>query len=324
MKGLRALLIVLVLVAVTGGIVFYLQPIWISDQVIRMHLRVQHVESKYIDVGGYKIHYFEALPPARLRVKDDGVPLVLIHGLGSRGEDWSALIPTFADHGFHVYAPDLLGYGRSSKPDVDYSISLEEKMVADFMRAAHIDEANVTGWSMGGWVALKLTYDHPELVKRLVLYDAAGVYFPPTFDATLFTPTDSPGVARLTAMLSPHPKPMPAFVSNAALRRLQENAWVIRRSVSAMEAGKDLMDFRLHKINRPTLIVWGGEDTLIPPSAGETLHQKIDGSSMLIVEGCGHLAPAECSRPVLAGTLKFLEAHPPLSGWEARVPGTPQ
>ena len=308
----RWLLGLVVMLGLAGGITFYLKPLWVSDQMIRMHLRVQNVQSEYVDVDGYKIHYFEAVPPARLRVLGDGPPLVLVHGLGSRGEDWSGLIPTLAAHGFHVYAPDLLGYGRSSKPDVDYSIGLEEKTVVDFMNAVHLDRADVGGWSMGGWVALKLTLDHPERVKRLVVYDSAGIYFPPTFDAGLFTPTDSVGVARLTAMLTPHPKPLPGFVTHAAVRKLQENGWVIQRSVRAMEGGKDLLDFRLQRIDRPTLLVWGSEDKLIPPTVGETMHRKIAGSSMLMVEGCGHLAPGECAKPVLEGTLKFLQAYPPL------------
>jgi pimeloyl-ACP methyl ester carboxylesterase len=321
MRAVLRVVLVVLLVTLAGGLTFYLEPLWVSDQIIRIHLRGQNVQSEYVDVDGYKIHYFEAVPPARLRVLGDGYPILLIHGLGSRGEDWSGLIPSLADAGFHVYAPDLLGYGRSSKPNVDYSIRTEEKTMVDFMKAVHVNRADVGGWSMGGWIALKLTVDHPDLVGRLAVYDSAGIYFPPTFNETLFTPTDSPGVARLSAMLTPHPKPLPAFASRAAVRRLQANAWVIDRSVESMEAGKDLLDFRLSQIRKPTLIVWGGEDKLIPPSVGETMHQQIPGSSLLIVEGCGHLAPSECTKPVLAGTLRFLEAHPPLRGGEETVFG---
>jgi len=304
----RGLLAVLLLAAVVGGLTFYLQPLWVADRMIGLHLRAQNVRSKYIDVDGYKIHYFEALPPARLRAMGDGMPLVLIHGLGSRGEDWSSMIPSLAAAGFHVYVPDLLGYGRSSQPDVDYSISLEEKTVVDFLKAVDVDKADVGGWSMGGWVALKLTLDHPELVNRLVVYDSAGTYFPPTFDATLFTPTDATGLRKLSAMLSPHPKEIPAFATRSVVRRLQRNGWVIQRSLTAMEAGRDLLDFRLKDVSHPTLVVWGGEDKLIPLSVGESMHRAIPGSEMLVVEGCGHLAPSECWKPVVAGTLKFLQA----------------
>ena len=322
MKKLVLILLMLgAATAVVGGLTFYREPLWVNDQIIRLHLRGQNVQSEYVDVDGYKIHYFEAVPPARLRVMGDGPPLVLIHGLGSRAEDWSGMIPTLADAGFHVYAPDLPGYGRSSKPDVDYSISLQEEAVAGFMKAVHLQMADIGGWSMGGWVALKLTLDHPELVKRVVVYDSVGIYFPPTFDASFFTPRDAAGVARLAATLSPHPKPLARFVSDAAVRRLHENGWVIERSVYQMETGKDLLDFRLQQIERPVLIVWGSEDRLIPLSVGEQMHRLIPESSMLIVQGCGHLAPGECSQPVLKGTVKFLRAYPKLRNWEQTLPG---
>ena len=317
-----ALVTLALLATASAALVFYLNPLWVADLTTRLHLRQQHVLSEYVAVDGYRIHYFEAFPP-RLHGQylAPDYPLLLIHGLGSRGEDWSGMIPTLAARGFHVYALDLLGYGRSSRPDVDYSIALQEKTVADFLEAIHIDRADVAGWSMGGWVALKLAADHPTLVHRLVLYDSAGVYFPPTFDASLFTPADSAGLTHLTAMLSPHPKPLPAFVQRAAIRKLRANAWIIDRSVASMTAGRDLLDFHLHKITAPTLIVWGAQDTLIPPSVAQIMHHAIPNSSLLLVDGCGHLAPSECSRPVLRSTVRFLRATPPLTPSEQTLPG---
>jgi pimeloyl-ACP methyl ester carboxylesterase len=308
----------LLLAVVAMGATFYFQPLWVNDQVIRYHMWRQHVESRYVDVDGYKVHYFEATPPASA----PEVPLVLIHGLGSRGEDWSPMMPTLAAAGFHVYVPDLLGFGRSPQPDVDYSISLQEKTVLDFMNTMHIQHADVGGWSMGGWVALKLTLDHPDRVDRLVVYDSVGIYFPPTFDASLFIPADAAGMAQLTGRLTPAPKPLPAFVLRAAIARLHRNGWVIERSVASMEAGRDLLDFRLHEIEKPVLIVWGGLDYLIPVSVGEALHRGIADSSLLIVDGCGHLAPGECAKPVLKGTIDFLKAEPPPKGVETKVDGT--
>lgn len=174
---------------------------------------------------------------------------------------------------------------------------------------------------MGGWIALKLAVNRPWLVDRLMVFDSAGVYFPSTFDATLFTPTDSTGLSHLIARLTPQPKPLPGFASRAAIKHLQENAWVVKRSMHQMESGRDLMDFRLADIHQPTLVVWGKLDRLIPLAAGEQIHHKIAGSSMLIVEGCGHLTPSECWRPVLHGMIDFLTADPPLAGVEKTVAG---
>lgn len=313
--ALRLLAVIAVLL-LTAGLVFYFNPLWVVDQQTRLRLWREGVKSDYVDAGGYRLHYFEAKP------KDgEGTPLLLIHGLGARGEDWRAMIPAMAARGFHVYAPDLPGYGRSSRPaDADYSIAMEEAAVVSFMQAVHLAHADVGGWSMGGWVAMKLTFDHPELVNRLVVYDSAGVYFPAAFGADLFVPSDAPGVAKLMAILSPHPQPMPDFVVRNVLRKLGSNGWVIQRSMVAMVSGRDLMDFRLHDIYQPTLVVWGAEDELIPLEVGRKIHEGIPDSALNIVEGCGHLAPLECSQPVVEATVAFLKAQPPMQGGEKTFP----
>jgi pimeloyl-ACP methyl ester carboxylesterase len=310
MKFALRVVALLVVVLVAAGLIFYRYPLWVADQQIRFHLWREGVKSEYVEAGGYRLHYFEASPGNGA----GGTPLVLVHGLGARGEDWSAMIPALAAHGFHVYVPDLLGYGRSPKPDVDYSISLEEQTVVQFMQAMHVARADIGGWSMGGWIVMKLALDHPEMVDRLVIYDSAGVYFPATWEPELFTPADVVGVKKLIAMLTPKPRPLPNFAAEAALRKLERNAWVIRRSMTAMTNGRDLLDFRLYQVSQPMLIVWGAQDELIPLSAGEAIHKSVPQSVLNIVEGCGHLAPVECARPVIEGTVEFLKAEPPMRG----------
>jgi pimeloyl-ACP methyl ester carboxylesterase len=294
---------------------FYLHPIWFNDQHTRFSLWRHGVKSSYIEAGGHRVHYFEAEATS-----GPGIPIVLIHGLGSRGEDWSALIPLFAANGFHVYVPDLLGYGRTDHPDIDYSISSEEKHIADFMSAVKVPQADIVGWSMGGWVAAKLALDHPELVNRLVLEDSAGIYFG-SFDTALFTPTDIPGLARLNAALQPDPPKIPEFAARDALRGLESNYWVVRRSVNSMTSGRDLLDFRLPALRKPTLIVWGGKDTLIPLSVGESMHHLIAGSSFVVAEPCGHLAPVQCASIVFPTTLNFLKSGQSPRSVEQTLPG---
>jgi pimeloyl-ACP methyl ester carboxylesterase len=126
---------------------------------------------------------------------------------------------------------------------------------------------------------------------------------------------------RLQTMLTPQPRPLPGFALRAAIGRLHSSGWVIQRSVASMEGGKDLLDFRISEIRKPALIVWGLQDKLIPISAGASLHRMIPDSSMLTVVGCGHLAPAECSKPILHQMVRFLKADPPIGGGEKTVDG---
>lgn len=164
LKIVGGVLLGLVVLAMLGWGLFYRYPLWFADQQIRWHLRRAGVRSEYVTVDGHRIHLFEARPPAGMRRR------LWCWCMGwARGEDWSAIIPALAEAGFHVYAPDLLGYGRSERPDVAYTISTEEKIVADFMQVEGVPRADVGGWSMVGWVSMKLALDHPAMVDRLAV-----------------------------------------------------------------------------------------------------------------------------------------------------------
>jgi pimeloyl-ACP methyl ester carboxylesterase len=316
MKSVLRVLAAVVLLVLAAGVIFYTNPLWVADQQLHWKLWREGVKSDYIEAGGYRFHYFEAKP-----AQGEGIPLVLVHGLGARGEDWGRMMPALAAHGFHIYAPDLPGYGRSSKPkDATYSIAMEEAAVVSFLQAMHLPHADVGGWSMGGWVAMKLALDHPEMVDRLVIYDSAGVYFPATFGSQLFVPTDTAGLDDLVKALSPLPRTMPGFVARDILRKMARNGWVVTRSVAAMADGRDLLDFRLHDMRPPTLIVWGSVDQLIPLEAGKRIHAAVPNSVLNVVEGCGHLAPSECYHPVVEATDSFLKAQPPMQGGEKTYP----
>jgi pimeloyl-ACP methyl ester carboxylesterase len=306
----------LLLLLVVAGAIFYRNPLWTIDQFTHFDLWRAGAKQGFVEVGGNRLHYYEA--PAAAGTA--GVPLVLVHGLGSRGEDWAKLIPGFSAAGFHVYAPDLLGYGRSDRPDVAYSIPLEEKTVVQFMQAMHVQKADVIGWSMGGWVAMSLALDHPEMVERLAIYDSAGTYFPAVIPAGLFTPKDVAGVQRLADVLEATPRHIPGFFAKDTLRKMGPNDWVIEQSLASMLSGRYLLDFRLHALKMPMLVMWGGADRLIPPASGADIHRAVPQSVYEVVEGCGHLGPGECFQPYLAGTIEFMKAEPPMAGGEKTFP----
>jgi abhydrolase domain-containing protein 6 len=299
------------IVVVVLALIVWLNPFLLIDAGVDVYLRTHGVEHHHVDVEGYSIQYLEAKAPAGSPEK----PLVLVHGLGARATDWTPLIPVLAAHGYHVYALDLLGYGNSPKPrDGDASLAVEERITAGFLQALHLDKPDVAGWSMGGWVAMKLALDYPERVRRLLLYDSAGLYFVIDFPHTLFTPVDPAGFDALMDRIEPdHPRmKMPAFVIPGMLRRFEKNRAIVDSSFHSMLTGREILDFRVHALKMPVLIVWGTEDKLTPLATGLRLHELVPQSVFVGLRGCGHLAAAECSKQVLPETLKFLNAEPPL------------
>jgi pimeloyl-ACP methyl ester carboxylesterase len=224
---------------------------------------------------------------------------VLVHGLGANAEYWRNLAPYLAHSGFRVYIPDLLGYGRSEQPaDFSYSVRDEAAVVVGFMDALGLKQVELGGWSMGGWIAVLVAAQHPERLSRLMLFDAAGLNDPPTFDTSLFTPSTVAQLNQLLALLSPQPQPIPAFVARDILRNFRLNGWVIQRSLSTMLTGQDVVDNLLPQLKMPVLLVWGTLDRVTPLDRGETMHRLIPQSELDVFPGCGHMAPIECSAAV--------------------------
>lgn len=300
----RLLLLTLVLVAV-GAALMRFEPIWSDRQLTHLGLFVARVQSNYVMTPEGRVHYYEAEP----RIEGGGIPLVLVHGLADRSESWAPMLKRLKKAGFHVYAPDLLGYGRSPQPgDSDYSIPTQEKLVTDFIQSLGLQKTDIGGWSMGGWITLKLALDHPELIDRVVVYDAAGITMK-VEDPKIFHPESEADVNTLFGKMEPG-LVLPHYVTSDLLKVLQQQQWVVDRGMNSMLAGKDVLDKDLPNLKEPLLIVWGKNDQLTPLSVGEGMHAMLPNSELDVLEGCGHLSPKTCSSRAASATADFLKANP--------------
>lgn len=110
----------------------------------------------------------------RYTVKGSGRPLVLIHGFGAAIGHWRNNIPVLAEAGYRVFALDLLGFGGSDKPQIDYSLDLWEELLHDFWTEQIQEPAVFVGNSIGALLSLMLLADHPKMAAGAVLINAAG------------------------------------------------------------------------------------------------------------------------------------------------------
>ncbi len=291
---------VLIALVAALGLTFWLRPLAVFRMFNHAQMYLIGARSNFTDVGGYLIHYY-ALGPA------DGPIVVLVHGLGGRSEDWEKLAPFLAKAGYRVYLPDLPGFGKSEKPeDFSYSVSDEAKIVTGFFDALGLKQVDLGGWSMGGWIVQIVAAQHPDRVRRLMLFDSAGLYVRPDWDTKLFTPVSAAELDKFDALLMPHPPQLPAFVVKDILRTSSEHSWIIRRAMDAMLTGRDTTDSVLPSLKMPVLIVWGEVDHITPLSEGQKMHQLIPQSHLEVIPGCGHLAPNECAGQIGPGVVSFL------------------
>lgn len=107
-------------------------------------------------------------------VMGSGQPLVLIHGFGASIGHWRKNIPVLADAGYQVFAIDLLGFGKSAKPDLAYSLDLWHDLLSDFW-TEHIQRPAVwVGNSIGGLLAMMMLAQRPQMAAGGVLLNCAG------------------------------------------------------------------------------------------------------------------------------------------------------
>jgi pimeloyl-ACP methyl ester carboxylesterase len=287
--------------AVIAGIGFWARPVSYFNETMYLRECLSGAESRTVQVAGYRVHYVAEGPA-------DGPPVVLVHGLGGNAEEWHNLAPYLVKAGFRVYLPDLIGFGRSEKPaNFSYAMHDEAEVVVGFLDALRLKQVDLGGISMGGWIVQLVAARHPERVRRLLLFDAAGIYEAPAWDTRLFTPTTPAALDQLDALLMPHPPRVPAFVARDILRVSKERAWIVQRAVATMLTGQDATDSLLPGLKMPVLIVWGAEDHITPLVQGEKIHRLVPQSELEVFPGCGHLAQMQCAAQIGPRVVEFVK-----------------
>ena len=215
--------------------------------------------------------------------------IVLIHGVNDQAGTWFTIAPKLA-RTRRVILPDLAGHGESEPKDGPLPIS----MLVDRLHAVIGNEQDLTlaGNSLGGWIAMLYTLQHPARVKQLVLEASGG----------LSLPFASPVIARDRdeAML---------ILRNVHGPRYQPQEWVIdallARAVDSQmlrvtEVGEHVVDARLAEIRVPTTIIWGADDGVLPLTYAETLQRGIAGAKLHVIEGAAHIPHMQQAEKVLA------------------------
>jgi pimeloyl-ACP methyl ester carboxylesterase len=132
-----------------------------TDQVVSL----PKVEKRTWDWQGHSIQY---------TVLGTGQPLVLIHGFGASIGHWRRNIPVLAQAGYQVFAIDLLGFGGSAKPALEYTVELWVELIRDFWADKIQQPAVFVGNSIGGLLCMMVLANHPEIAAGGVLLNPAG------------------------------------------------------------------------------------------------------------------------------------------------------
>ena len=264
---------------------------------------VQEIPMESVTIHGHRVGFRRA---------GSGPVVLLIHGIAGSALAWSEVMPLLA-RDFTVVAPDLIGHDESAKLDGDYSLGGFASGLRDLLAVLGIERATLVGQSLGGGIAMQLSYQHPECCERLVLVDSGGLGREVSW---LLRSLTAPGVELVMPVLFPSfvrawGDGVERFFRSKGIRsgRLSES-WrayasltesanrqaFVRTLRSVVDVGGQSVNAsdRLYLAEKvPILIVWGDQDGIIPVAHAYAAHEAIPGSRLEIIEGAGHFPHVE-------------------------------
>jgi 2-hydroxy-6-oxonona-2,4-dienedioate hydrolase len=227
------------------------------------------LKSIYMKVNGASMH---------ARLSEHSVPptastVVLVHGLAVSS---GYMVPTavrLAAH-YHVYLPDLPGFGKSAKPTHILTVPELADALADWMQVMELPPAILLGNSLGCQIIVNFALKYPERITHAVLVG-------PTMDPK----ARSIRRAALRLVLDLPCEPLP-FLPVLLREYLAAG---LRRMIRTLKyAFADRMEEHLASVQTPTLIVRGARDPIVGQEWTEEVHRLLPTSQLVVVRGAGH------------------------------------
>ena len=277
------------------------------------------VELRGAEVDGLTLHYL---------TEGRGPVVVLVHGLGGFAESWRHNVAALARVAT-VYAVDLPGFGRSSKPPARYRLADAARALHGFIQAMGLGRVAVVGHSLGAAVGLTYALTHPARVERLALLGALvpGSTFRLSWPYRIAA---TPMLGELLALCGCAP------VYRAAIARCfhapvaEEVDYLVREGYAARtgpeakaaylatlrDLRRDVVDHApdyrraLATLDAPVLIIHGRQDRVISPAHCAEASEALPRAQVRWIDACGHFPQIEHADVVNGWLTEFLVGRP--------------
>ena len=282
-----------------------------------LKLKYTNSDSSFIDINGTNVHYRD------VGNSNDSIPIVLMHGTGSSlhtYDFWSDNLKRTN----RIIRMDLPAFGLTG-PFVknDYSISNYTFFLKEFLNSLNIKECILIGNSLGGEIAWRFAIAEPLMVKKLVLIDAGGYPVISKSVPIAFKLAKIPVLNNLLTYITPRflirasienvyfdkSKVSDSLVNRyfeLTLRKGNRNAIIDRLMVSTTLTNGTKTHTSIKNIKKPTLIIWGSDDQLIPVENAYKFNNDITNSKLVVMQQTGHVPMEEKPLESLKFTIDFL------------------
>jgi pimeloyl-ACP methyl ester carboxylesterase len=262
---------------------------------------------KFAEMSHGKTRYWEA---------GTGTPTILIHGAGwnSGCENWALAMGPLSQH-LRVLAMDCLNWGTGDVFDQEFSFAYLVDHVREFMDVLGIEQANVVGHSMGGWILTLLSYESPNRVRKAVNVAGGGTANRPLQNMVEFK-VPEPEQTRQQYMRLANASGGTLDVDELAAPFIRKRdlpghpeafAKVMRHMTNPQTRQRYNTLRRLPFISVPTLVIWGRDDAVNSlEEVGMPTANGIPNAKLLVYDNTGHGVPAEQPERFHRDVIEFL------------------
>ena len=244
-----------------------------------------------------------------------GTPILLLHGFDSSILEFRRLLPLLATQN-ETWAVDLLGFGFTDRlPNLKINPGAIATHLYYFWKILINQPVILVGASMGGAAAIDFTLNYPEVVKKLVLIDSAGMQNNPIISKFIFPPLDylateflrRPQVRENISRAAYFDKSFASSDANICARlHLEMPGWNQALISFTKSGGYGNFKQKLPSMQQQTLILWGENDRILGTGDASKLEEAIANSQLIWIPNCGHVPHLEKSQVTANYILDFL------------------
>ena len=258
-------------------------------------IREKYTWSAETDLANYTVKEINLSTGVRLEYaeqgSDQGIPVIFLHGVTDSWHSFENVLPLLPSN-FHAFAISQRGHGNSSRPKAGYSLVDFSNDIAEFIRQKNTGPVIIVGHSMGSLVAQQFAYDHPQLLKAIVLVGADACFI------------DNPGmlefVEEIEKLNDPIDRKFMDDFQKATLATpinrdyfeilVNESMKLPAAVVKSVFRGIMEVDFtnKLKTFQAPVLILWGDKDAFCFEQDQAVLQSNIKSAKLKVYNGTGH------------------------------------
>jgi len=266
-------------------------------------------EGRYVQAGPIRMHYLEF-------GKSGGPVVVFLHGSGPGNSAWANFQfnkEAFAETGYRVIMPDMIGFGYSDKPLYlgDYTLKLFCDTLMAGLSEMGVESCSFVGNSLGGGVAIQIALDNPDFVEKLVLMgpgclEEQNDYWGMPGIAKMME-ANKAGMSKETQgnvmrLFTYDPKHVTGDLIDLRWAVAQDQPKQVLTTMKTPELGS-----RMKELTCPILTFWGANDEFMPSQGKEKCLKANETSRLIEVNACGHWVMIEHARMFNAASIDFLK-----------------